>query len=575
MSKPDSHLSKPALTESATRVRFPPDLLDRLGLAPRPFETNPAFRDASPRKVLAVALGQPRVVARMPPTTSRILFLGLDGGTTTVFEPLFARGWMPRLAAFWNRSARGPLRSTTPMVTPVAWTSFLTGCSPVRHGIHDFCWYDPRTRTVGSNTADRVQVPTLWHLLDGLDRPVISLNLPMTYPAPRIQGLVVSGAESPDRASAFRQCPGFGRELALDVPAYTVKNIWKTRPKTLEELRDLSLRTQAIFRAQAEAAERADVHEPDWSALLVHFHLLDGLQHRVWPEIDLDPSANPDPAWVAEVEACYRALDEAVGRLLELAARRDAAIVAVSDHGFGPCRSLVNVNGLLELGGYQRRLSYGTRFRYRYHRLRHRYARWKFRDRPDAAAALPRPVEGEVGCDWRKTTAFAPFGQLAAFVFLESQGARRAALAAEVAEYLADQRDPETGESLFSDAYGVADRYDIDPAEWGLPEVLAPSTEGYQAQAKWNPFLDAWIAPDPTLPATHWMDGIVAIDAPGLAPGNWLEGELPDIAPTALSLLGLDCPDVMDGRVLLESRHGETARRRFDGPSAAVPHSFP
>lgn len=507
----------------------------------------------------------------MPPTASRVLFLGLDGGTRAAFDPILDRGWMPNLAAFWRRSARGSLRSTTPMVTPVAWTSFLTGCTPVRHGIHDFCWFDARARAVATNDAERVAVPTLWHLLDRLDRPVVSLNLPMTYPAPRIQGIVVSGAESPDRASAFRQCPDFGRELARHVPDYTPKNIWKSRPRTLDELRALAARTRAIFLAQAAAAERADA-QVDWSALLVHFHLLDGLQHRVWPEIGLDPGSPPDPLWAAEVAGCYRALDEAVGRLLELAARRDAAIVAVSDHGFGPCRALVSVNGLLERGGYQRRLKYGTRYRYRYHRLRHRYARWRLRNQPEAAAALPRPVEGEVGCDWSRTIAYAPFGQLAAFVFLQPDRRPRPDLAVEVAAYLADRRDPETGAPLFADAFPVAARYGIDPADHGLPDVLAPSADGYQAQAKWSPFDDRWFAPDPDLPATHAMEGIVAIDAPGLPPGDGLRAELPDIAPTTLGLLGLEAPEYMEGRCLLEPTPAASSRVRHDGPSTAYPH---
>ena len=33
---------------------------------------------------------------------SRVLFIGLDGGTRTVLRPLFERGWMPNLASFWR-----------------------------------------------------------------------------------------------------------------------------------------------------------------------------------------------------------------------------------------------------------------------------------------------------------------------------------------------------------------------------------------------------------------------------------------------------------------------------------------
>ena len=47
------------------------------------------------------------------------------------------------------------------MVTPVAWTSFLTGCAPPTHGIHEFYRVDPASRIIHPNHAGRIQVPTL------------------------------------------------------------------------------------------------------------------------------------------------------------------------------------------------------------------------------------------------------------------------------------------------------------------------------------------------------------------------------------------------------------------------------
>src|SRR5205814_361942 len=116
--------------------------------------------------------------------------------------------------------------------------------------------------------------------------------------------------------------------------------------------------------------------------------------------------------------------DDAAGRLLELASRRDAAVIALSDHGFGPCRALVNVNGLLRRAGLQRGLPYGTRFRYRAYRLADRLRRWRTRrEQGDTGRRQPRSIDGQVGCDWRRTVAFAPFGQLSGCVFLNPDAA--------------------------------------------------------------------------------------------------------------------------------------------------------
>lgn len=492
----------------------------------------------------------------MPQCVSRVVFLGLDGGTMRAFGPLFDRGLMPNLAAFWRRSVTGGLNSTTPMVTPVAWTSFLTGCTPRRHGIHEFYYLDEARRVIGANDAARIRVPTLWHELADANRKVVSLNLPMTYPPGPLPGLIVAGSDAPDSRSAFVHCADFGAMLRAEVPEYTVKNLWKTRPRSLEDLQAFSKRTQALFLAQAEAAVRADALV-DWSALLVHFHNLDGLQHRVWPEMNVDETADPDPQRRAEVEACLTALDVAVARLIDLAQQRDAAVIAVSDHGFGPCHALVNVNGLLQQAGLQRRLSYGTRFRYRINRLRDRLRRWRKRRDPNPPQRMSRAVAGEVGCDWKRTVVYAPYGQLSGCLYLHpslrERGSRADRVKREVIALMRDVRHPERGDLVFSDAFDVAERYGIDPVVEGLPDILAPSSDGYQAQAKWSPFDQRLFCPDPDLPATHYMEGVVAIDAPNTRLGFPLSAELHDIAPTTLALLGLPVPSYMEGRVLDEA----------------------
>lgn len=510
----------------------------------------------------------------MPAPATRVMFLGLDGGTMLAFGPLFGRGLMPNLAALWRRSARGVLRSSTPMVTPVAWTSFSTGCLPQVHGIHEFYYVETSDRTVRPNHAGRVRVPTLWQILSAAGREVVSLNLPMTYPPPSVNGIVVAGADAPGKDWAFAQCPDFGREIFAEVPDYTHKIVWKGRPNRLGELRSVAARCRAVFHAQAEAAERAD-RRTDWSAMMVHFHNLDSLQHRLWPYLDVDDTGVRLHGWNAEVESCLGALDDAAGRLMELASRRDAAIIAVSDHGFGPCKALVNVNGLLQGAGLQKRLTYGTRFRYRANRLRDRFRRWQTRHEPGGAGRrLPRSLDGQVGCDWSRTVAFAPFGQLSGSVFLHPEIAGNAPMAGRVIDdvlgVFREARDPETGDPLFADAFSVADRYDLDTEREGLPAILAPSSDGYQAQAKWSPFSRRLMQPDPNLPATHRMDGVIAIDAPDVRPGDRLAAELHDLAPTALAMLGVRVPETMDGRVLHEAFETPLPVRYGAGPVLAA-----
>jgi len=488
----------------------------------------------------------------------RILFLGLDGGTAVMLRSAFDRGWMPNLAAFWSGAAAGSLASTQPMITPVAWTSFSTGCTPPVHGIHDFHSFDRRSRAIRSNHPGRVRVPTLWRLLSDAGCDVVTLNLPLSDASAQIRGLVVRGAEAPTFESAFAQCPDFAAEIRHQVPGFTHKLAWKRRPRTLEELRREADRCSRIFLAQAAAALRAHARV-DWTALLVHFHNLDSLQHRLWPYLELDETAAGKPDWTAAVVRCLRALDDALGTLLELASRCGAAVIVASDHGFGPCRALVDVNGLLRDAGLQHGRLYGTRFRYRAIRLAERFRRWQARRHGlDPAPASSRPLEGQLGCDWSRTLAFAPFGQLYGAIFLNTELLPSEAAADRVCrqamDLLRSARDPVRGDPLFCDVYSVADRYGLDPAAEGLPDILALSADGYQAQAKWPlRIVHRRVRPDWNLPATHWSEGVVAIQAPGIQPQTRLNAQLHDIAPTSLALLGIEIPPAMEGRVLQEA----------------------
>ena len=495
----------------------------------------------------------------MSSLSSRVLFIGLDGGTQTVLRPVFERGWMPNLAGFWLRAASGSLRSTEPMVTPVAWTSFSTGCTPLTHGIHDFNYMEPSDGTIRDHDAGTVRVPTLWEIVSGLGGSVVSLGLPLTYPAPPIRGLCVAGADAPDRAHAFAQCPEFEALLRAEVPAYTHKLVWKRRSRTAEEALREADRCVAVFEAQAEAALRAD-GLVDWTTMMVHFHNLDSLQHRMWPYFGVDETGLHEPGMNAAVERCLRGLDDAVGRLLDLASAHDAAVVVASDHGFGPCRALVNMNGMLRAAGLQRSRVYGTRLRYRAIRLAERFRRWRaLREPGGTAPAKARPLDGQMSCDWKRTVAFAPYGQLCGNLFLnpEAVGDGAAAVeraATELVEMLTDARDPQTGARLFADVYAAAERFGVDPAEHAMPDVFALSADGYQAQAKWSErHRNTLVRPDHALPATHWAEGVVAIDGPGVTPGARLAAELHDLAPTTLAMLGCAVPGHMEGRVLHEA----------------------
>src|SRR5918992_3528234 len=69
---------------------------------------------------------------------NKVLVIGLDGASFNVLDPLIEKGYMPNLARLAATGARADLRTTFPPITAVAWSSFMTGKNPGKHGIFEF-----------------------------------------------------------------------------------------------------------------------------------------------------------------------------------------------------------------------------------------------------------------------------------------------------------------------------------------------------------------------------------------------------------------------------------------------------
>jgi predicted AlkP superfamily phosphohydrolase/phosphomutase len=81
--------------------------------------------------------------------------------------------------------------------------SFATGVNPGRHGIFDF------VRRLAGNyrlcliTSRDVKMPTLWRMLSDAGKRVAVINVPMTYPAEAVNGVMITGLGTPDRQTVL------------------------------------------------------------------------------------------------------------------------------------------------------------------------------------------------------------------------------------------------------------------------------------------------------------------------------------------------------------------------------------
>jgi len=75
----------------------------------------------------------------------RVVVVGLDGLDPERCERMIETGRLPNLEAMQQEGAFLRLQTTTPPISPVAWSSFQTGSNPARHNIFDFMTPDRRT----------------------------------------------------------------------------------------------------------------------------------------------------------------------------------------------------------------------------------------------------------------------------------------------------------------------------------------------------------------------------------------------------------------------------------------------
>src|SRR5258708_31333075 len=122
---------------------------------------------------------------------TRILIISLDGATFSVLRPLMDQGYLPNLSRLREQGLEAELESVVPPVTAPAWTSFMTGKHPNKHGIFDFAQFNPEHYSWTINNSRNVRSKTIWQILSENNTRVVVLNLPYTYPLYELSGALV------------------------------------------------------------------------------------------------------------------------------------------------------------------------------------------------------------------------------------------------------------------------------------------------------------------------------------------------------------------------------------------------
>lgn len=286
----------------------------------------------------------------------RILIVGLDGATFDLIRPWADAGVLPNLAALIKRGFHAPMTSTIPSTTWPAWSSFMTGVNPGKHGIFNF------TEPVEGRYAVRFidsrarSARTIWSLASEAGLRVGVMGVPTTYPPEPVNGFMISGFDSPISTgidASFVYPRSLYREILDNVGEYKVTDFQEIRIGARWHDMALPRILQTLDRKTEIASYLLD-KEP-WDVFMVLFGESDTVSHHFWAFHDPDsPRYDPEVARRLgnAIREVYAALDRSVGRLLRRVPE-DTTIMIVSDHGFGGTGDkILHLNRWLESLGY-------------------------------------------------------------------------------------------------------------------------------------------------------------------------------------------------------------------------------
>lgn len=157
----------------------------------------------------------------------KVVVLALDGLDPQITGAMIAHGRAPNFARLARMGAFLPLGTTMPALSPVAWSSFITGQTPGGHGIGDFIARDPATHmpvfSIFENQAPRMSVDfgewhlplvgggpvslrrgrPFWSYLTERGIPAWMLKVPTGFPVDETATRFVSGMGTPDLIDSY------------------------------------------------------------------------------------------------------------------------------------------------------------------------------------------------------------------------------------------------------------------------------------------------------------------------------------------------------------------------------------
>jgi predicted AlkP superfamily phosphohydrolase/phosphomutase len=485
----------------------------------------------------------------------RVLIIGLDGFTWQVGSRLIQEGLMPTLAGLQGKGCYGNLRSVVPYETSAAWSSFQTGCLPGKTGVFTFHSFHRSNNKILLNSFDDILVPSIWELASQAGRRIVSINMPITSPPPKAEGIIIPGLMCPRLSPDTVYPPEAYHQYLKSAPHYRIVD--QTKRDSLQGYVDQAVCTEQV---------RCDLSlqimkETDWDLFSVEMQSTDFFQHRNWWALDPSARGYSEKAFLT-ASVFYSKIDMMIKQLVE-AAGEETLTCIVSDHGFCIKHAEIRINSWLAEHGYlsiratepkkmnpfKEKLKkkvpvakeaaklYGTIIR------SISFQKKNISSKLHAEALMKHAREI---VDLENTSAFC-LGGMAGLLYINTQ---KEHFGERLIEELLASFGPESSNPLIAAIERADNFYGLKKAYEHFPDYVISLYPGVVNHIE-------PIGPIVTTgdfegkqTGTHALDGVFLMAGPDILEGHQTNATIVDIAPTILSYMGVSVPDYMDGNVM-------------------------
>lgn len=269
--------------------------------------------------------------------SKKTIIIGLDGVPYSLIKSLTMSGAMPYTKKLVENGTLKRISSVLPEVSSVAWSSIITGENPGRHGVFGFTELSKDTYALRFPNINDLRSLPFWDKHSALKCAII--NVPSTYPARSLNGVMISGFVSPvlERSVYPAGLIDILKEMGYET------DVDSNRAHT-----DMDCFVEDLFSNLGSHLKlcRYLLSRDLWDVFMYVFTGTDRLMHFLWAAYDEE-----DHPYRAAFIQYFTEVDRAIAEICASLETGDTLLM-FSDHGFERLRKDIFLNRLLEENGF-------------------------------------------------------------------------------------------------------------------------------------------------------------------------------------------------------------------------------